>query len=79
VYLLGASVETVHGVNTGSATLGIGTDDDARVAAVLARYGLSGTPDDGEAAGRDGFPPTSALPSPQRRERVLSTVAGDVA
>ncbi|MUK01297.1 ATP-binding cassette domain-containing protein [Vibrio cholerae] len=79
VHLLGASVETVHGVNTGSATLGIGTDDDARVAAVLARYGLSGTPDDGEAAGRDGFPPTSALPSPQRRERVLSTVAGDAA
>ncbi|MEC5200428.1 D-methionine transport system ATP-binding protein [Arthrobacter sp. PL16] len=51
VHLLGASVETVHGVNTGSATLGIGTDDDARVAAALARCGLSGTPDDGPPLG----------------------------
>lgn len=45
VHLLGASVETVHGVNTGSATLGIATDDDASVTAALARHGLSGTRD----------------------------------
>ncbi len=78
VHLLGASVETVHGVNTGSATLGIGTDDDARVAAVLSRYGLSGTPDDGEAQGRDGSPSSGAL-LPARRDHVLTGVAGDAA
>lgn len=47
VHLLGASVETVHGINTGSATLGIGTGDDTRVVAALARHGLRGTADDG--------------------------------
>lgn len=52
VHLLGASVETVHGVNTGSATLGIATGDDARVLATLARYGLSGSVDDVARASR---------------------------
>ena len=45
VHLLGASVETVHGINTGSATLGIATSDDGLVAAALAGHGLSGTRD----------------------------------
>ncbi|WDF33961.1 ATP-binding cassette domain-containing protein [Arthrobacter agilis] len=67
VHLLGASVETVHGVNTGSATLGVGTDDDTRVAAALARCGLSGTPD--------------AVPITRHddAERVLAGVLEDVA
>ncbi|MPY12061.1 methionine ABC transporter ATP-binding protein [Arthrobacter bussei] len=67
VHLLGASVETVHGVNTGSATLGIGTEDDARVVAALARCGLSGTPDH------------SAATFGQTDERILAGALEDAA
>lgn len=48
VQLLGASVETVHGINTGNATIGVETTDGAApdaIAAALAQLGLRGTPD----------------------------------
>jgi D-methionine transport system ATP-binding protein len=54
VHLLGASVETVHGVNTGSAVLGIGTRDYRAVREALTRNGLSGAPDDGTSDGSSG-------------------------
>ncbi|TDK26563.1 ATP-binding cassette domain-containing protein [Arthrobacter crusticola] len=56
VHLLGASVETVHGINTGSATLGIAAASDDAVRAVLAKYGLSGTPDASRETGVGGAP-----------------------
>ncbi|OBF48774.1 methionine ABC transporter ATP-binding protein [Mycolicibacterium monacense] len=41
IAVLGASVQEVHGVTVGSATLGIPADLGARTTEILARYGLS--------------------------------------